>query len=50
MKSFRVRQRKQQCIQHRKAEYLKAIGKVIEGRAEPQYATLRWEKLKEISK
>jgi hypothetical protein len=50
MKPLKARLKKQQCIQHRKLEYLKAIGKVIEGKAEPDYATLRWEKLKEISK
>ncbi len=50
MKPIKRRQKKQLCIQHRKAEYLKAINKVIDGKAEPEYATLRWEKLKEMSK
>ena len=50
MKPIKSRLKKQRCIQHRKTEYLKAINRVIDGEAEPEYATSRFKKLKEISK
>ena len=48
MKPYRARQKKRLCIQHREERYLHAIGKVIDGEADPNYATLRWQKLKDI--
>lgn len=50
MKPIKARLKKQLCIQHRKTEYLKAINRVIDGEAEPEYATRRWQKLQEIQK
>ncbi len=50
MKAHKSRQKKQQCIKHREAEYLKALGKVIDGKADPNYATERFKKLKEVKK
>jgi hypothetical protein len=36
------------CKSHREERYFHAINKVIDGRASPSYATLRWEKLREV--
>ena len=36
------------AIQHRKERYMHAINKVIDGEADPNYARLRWEKLREV--
>lgn len=40
--------KKQRCIKHRELEYMKAINKVIDGIAEPEYATNRFKKLKQV--
>jgi len=40
--------KKQRMIKHREERYQHAIQKVIDGKAEPSYATERWDKLKEI--
>ena len=40
--------KKKRCLIHRIREYEKAINKVIDGVAKPEYATERFEKLKEI--
>ncbi len=44
----RHKNRKQTCQEHRQERYLHAIGQVIDGKALPGYATLRWEKLKTV--
>ena len=50
MNNPKSRQKKKLCIAHRKERYLHAIGKVMDGKADPEYATKRFKKLKEISK
>lgn len=40
--------KKQLAIQHREERYMHAINKVIDGKANPEYASERWEKLKEV--
>lgn len=47
MSNVRRRQKRQLCIQHRRERYNHAIQKVIDGEADPNYATLRYEKLRE---
>jgi len=37
------------AIKHRKEQYNHAIQKVINGRANPEYASLRWKKLQEVN-
>ncbi len=41
------RRKKRLCIQHRQLWYDRAIQKVIDGKAEPEYATKRWKKYKQ---
>ncbi len=48
MNTSRRKTKKRLCIQHRKDQYLYAIQKVIDGEAPPEYATTRYQKLKEI--
>lgn len=40
--------KKKVCKEHREERYLHAINQVIDGKATPNYATYRWEKLKQI--
>jgi len=47
MKSRKARLKKQLIIRHRQERYDHAILKVIDGKADPSYATERWNKLKE---
>ena len=48
MKRGKAQLKKQMAIQHREERYQHAIQKVIDGKADPNYATLRWEKLREV--
>lgn len=48
MKSKKEQGKKQRMIKHREEIYLQAINKVIDGKAEPGYATERFNKLKEV--
>ncbi|KKM24036.1 hypothetical protein LCGC14_1609110 [marine sediment metagenome] len=50
MNFIRSRHKRNLCIAHRQERYLHALGKVMDGKADPNYATLRWEKLKAINK
>lgn len=47
MNIARHRRKKKEVINHRRTWYLRALDMVFEGRAEPDYATKRWKKLKE---
>lgn len=38
------------CIQHRQAQYDKALDKLIDGQATPEYVHERWIKLQEAKK
>jgi len=44
----RPAQRKKELKAHRVTMYEKALDKLIAGRANPEYVTERWEKLKKI--
>ena len=44
----KARQKKQRCLAHREERYLHAICEVIDGKANPEYATERFRKLKEV--
>jgi len=46
----RHRRKKKWVILHRQERYMHAINKVIDGKADPNYATLRWEKLQKARK
>ena len=48
MNFTRLKHKKKLCIAHREERYLHAIGKVMDGKACPGYATYRWEKLRQI--
>lgn len=48
MNTARRRHKRRLCIQHRRERYCHAIQKVIDGKAEPEYATKRWHKLQEV--
>ncbi len=48
MKPRKARNKKQRMIKHREERYQHAIQKVIDGKAEPGFATKRWDKLKEV--
>ena len=48
MKPQKSRQKKHECIKHREERYDHAIQKVIDGKAEPGYASERWNKLKQV--
>ncbi len=48
MKPRKAQLKKQRMIKHREERYEHAIQKVIDGEAEPGYATKRFKKLKEI--
>jgi len=37
------------AIKHREERYEHAINKVIDGKADPEYATARWNKLREVN-
>lgn len=47
MKPKKLQLKKQWVIAHRQERYLHAIQKVIDGKALPEYATMRYEKLRE---
>jgi len=48
MSNNRDKGKRRRCLQHREERYLHAINKVIDGKADPSYATYRWDKLKEV--
>lgn len=50
MNTSKKRRKKTQLIHHRKEQYNHAIQKVIDGKAEPNYATKRWNKLRDVNK
>ena len=50
MNFIKTNRKKKLCIAHRQIMYLHAIGKVMDGKADPNYATYRFEKLKAITK
>jgi len=48
MNRAKSQMKKRRCKEHRMNWYLHALNKVIEGKAEPEFATRRWRKYKEI--
>jgi len=48
MSKSKKRHKKRLCLQHRETQYLHALNKVMDGKADPDYATKRFNKLKEI--
>lgn len=50
MNTAKRKRKKTQVIHHRKEQYNHAIQKVIDGRADPAYATKRWKKLREVKR
>lgn len=48
MKTYKAHLKKRLCRKHREERYEHAIGKVMDGEAEPEYATKRWQKLKQV--
>lgn len=48
MNAHRRTQKRKECLSHRQVQYEKALDGVIEGNLPPEYASVRWEKLKEI--
>jgi hypothetical protein len=49
MNIYRERRKKRKCFNHRVQQYLKALDGVINGTIPPEYATLRFKKLKDLS-
>ncbi len=50
MTTSKRRQHRRWLREHRLERYLHAIQKVIDGKAQPEYASERWGKLKQITK
>lgn len=44
----RRRRKRRECLHHRQDWYLRALDMVIDGKVEPDYATKRFQKLKEV--
>lgn len=39
-----------ECLKHRETYYYEALDRLMEGRENPVYVTLRWKKYKDIKK
>lgn len=48
MRPGRARQKKKECLKHRQTYYEKALDRLIEGEADPEYVNMRFNKLKQI--
>ncbi len=40
--------KRKQCLNHRQAEWEKALDGLIAGKVSPEYVTERWDKLKQV--
>ena len=50
LNKHREKRKRKECLNHRKERYDQALDRLIEGKADPEYVSKRWKKLKDIKK